>query len=222
VSEPVAAEPSEQPTAVHGSAASRPRGLFRRKHVVPYEEERLLEHALAGLNLDAQITGYIRGRCLSYLRWLDNGAVSNRRLYYWLRIPALILAAAVPALVAADFGATGRAITVALGIVVAATTAVEHFLNSGERWRHYRSTVELTKSELWLFLELAEQYSHWTTHEAAFPTFVARAERLVQAEARQYVATIVAEQRPAGGGGDAATGAHDGAGKQPEAEKPAQ
>jgi hypothetical protein len=36
---------------------------------------------------------------------------------------------------------------VVLGVIVAAATAVEHFLTSGQRWRHYRGSVELMKSE---------------------------------------------------------------------------
>lgn len=38
------------------------------------------------------------------------------------------MAALVPALVALDLGSVGRIITVVLGVIVAAATAVEHFL----------------------------------------------------------------------------------------------
>lgn len=158
-------------------------------------EVRLLLSAVAALDLERQIADYLTSRYLDYLQWLENGANANLRIYYSLRIPALVLAATVPALIALDFGTVGRTITVVLGIVVAAATAVEHFLNSGQRWRHYRGTAELMKSEAWLYLELAGDYASYTRHDAAFPTFVARAEALMRDEVREYVSTIVAEQR---------------------------
>ena len=100
--------------------------------------------------------------------WVGNNLIA----YYALRIPAIVLAALVPALVALDFGTVGRTITVVLGVIVAAATAVEHFLTSGQRWRHYRGSVELMKSEGWLYLELAGPYANLGSLEAAFPTFV--------------------------------------------------
>jgi Protein of unknown function (DUF4231) len=90
----------------------------------------------------------------------------------------------------------GRTITVVLGVVVAATTTIEHFLSSGQRWRHYRGSVELMKSEGWLYLQLAGPYANHPTLEAAFPDFVTRVEALMRDEVREYVSTIIAEQQP--------------------------
>lgn len=96
-----------------------------------------------------------------------------------------------------DLGTVDRTITVVLGVVVAATTTVEHFLSSGQRWRHFRGSVELMKSEGWLYLQLAGPYGSYSTLEAAFPDFVVRVETLMRHEVREYVSTIIAEQRPA-------------------------
>jgi hypothetical protein len=159
-------------------------------------EEELLEEAVDEVGLDEQMRGYFKRRYLEYLRWLEDGATTNRVRYYALRIPAIVLAALVPALVALDLGTVGRTITVALGVVVAATTAVEQFLSSGERWRHYRGGVELMKSEGWLFLQLAGSYASYPTREAAFRDFVARVEMLMRDEVREYVSTVVAERQP--------------------------
>jgi hypothetical protein len=76
--------------------------------------------------------------------------------------------------VAFDLGTAGRTITVTPGVVVVATTTVEHFLSSGQRWRHYRGSVELMKSEGWLYLQLAGSYAGPPMLEAAFPDVVAR------------------------------------------------
>jgi Protein of unknown function (DUF4231) len=105
----------------------------------------------------------------------------------------IVLAALVPALVALNLGTVGRTITVVLGVIVAAATAVEHFLTSGQRWRHYRGSVELMKSEGWLYLESAGPYANLSL-EAAFPTFVGRVETLMRDEVNEYV-TIISTTR---------------------------
>jgi hypothetical protein len=161
-----------------------------------HREENLLEEAIDEVSLDEQMRGYFKRRYLEYLRWLEDGSATNLVLYYALRIPAIVLAALVPALVALDLGTVGRTITVVLGVVVAATTTIEHFLSSGQRWRHYRGSVELMKSEGWLYLQLAGPYANHPTLETAFPDFVTRVEALMRDEVREYVSTIIAEQQP--------------------------
>lgn len=166
-----------------------------------HRDERLLEEALAAGGAGAEVASYFRRRYLEYLRWLEDGSASNLVTYYALRIPAIVLAALVPALVALDLGATGRAITVVLGVVVAAATGVESFLTSGRRWRHYRGSVELLKSEGWLYLQSAGPYAGAVSLEAALPVFVARVEALMRSEVQEYVTTIVADRQteaPAG------------------------
>jgi Protein of unknown function (DUF4231) len=159
-----------------------------------HRDEDMLAEAVTQATRDQRIRSYFTKRFLEYLRWLDDGSANNLILYYSLRIPAIVLSALVPALVALDLGSVGRIITVVLGVIVAAATAVEHFLTSGQRWRHYRGSVELMKSEGWLYLELAGPYSNLGSLEAAFPTFVGRVETLMRDEVNEYVTTIVAER----------------------------
>jgi len=170
----------------------------RRRHVKSdHRDELLLEAALDEARPPEHVRSYFTRRYLEYLRWLEGGSANNLTLYYALRIPAIVAAALVPALVALDFGATGRTLTALLGVFVAAATAVEHFLSSGQRWRHYRGSVELMKSEGWLFLQLAGRpYSTFDSLEAAFPAFVERVETLMRSEVREYVTSTIAEQQP--------------------------
>ena len=62
------------------------------------------------------------------------------RRYYGLRIPAIVLAAVVLALVA-NLGPGWRVVTVVFGVTVAAASAVEHFISAGDKWRHYRQAA---------------------------------------------------------------------------------
>lgn len=159
-----------------------------------HQDEEKLKQAVEQATSDKRIRSYFEGRFLEYLRWLENGSANSLILYYSLRIPAIVLAALVPALVALNLGTVGRTITVVLGVIVAAATAVEHFLTSGQRWRHYRGSVELMKSEGWLYLELAGPYSNLASLEAAFPIFVGRVETLMRDEVNEYV-TIISTTR---------------------------
>jgi hypothetical protein len=162
-----------------------------------HHDEQLLEEAIDEAEVDERIRGYFKRRYLEYLRWLEDGSASNLVLYYALRIPAIVLAALVPALIAFDLGTVGRVITALLGVVVAAFTAIEHFLSSGQRWRHYRGSVELMKSEGWSYLQLAGAYASHQTLDSAFPSFVTRIETLMRDEVREYVSTTIAEQATA-------------------------
>src|SRR3954467_4957551 len=125
-------------------------------------EVRQLAAALHALELDAEDKANLSRRYLDYIDWIEAAAARSRRGYYALRLTALIAAAIVPALVAADAGATARITAAALGVLVAATTATETFLRLGERWRHYRTIAELLKSEGWLFAQHAGPYTDIT------------------------------------------------------------
>lgn len=165
-----------------------------------YADEEWLDRQVDHLGLDDQGQEYLRGRCIAYLRFLEKEARTNLRRYYGLRIPAIILAAIVPALVAANLGPGWRVVTVIFGITVAAATAVEHFVSAGEKWRHYRQAAEIMKSEAWLFIELADRYSPYKTHREALPPFTSAIETMVRGDVHDYVTRIVAAENQDGGG----------------------
>lgn len=77
-----------------------------------------------------------------------------------------------------------------LGVVIAALSAIEHFLNAGGRWRHYRATVEQLKSEGWAYLALASPYTNAPSHPSALPAFVDQIERIIRADVGDYVAIV--------------------------------
>jgi len=91
-------------------------------------------------------------------------------------------------LVAANLGLAGRLVATGLGVVIAALSAVEHFLNAGGRWRHYRGTVERLKSEGWSYIALASPYTG--DHPSALPSFVDQVERMIRADVGDYVALV--------------------------------
>jgi len=84
--------------------------------------------------------------------------------------------------------------TFGLSLVVALTAAVEEFFHYGERWRHYRRTVEWLKSEGWEYFQLGGPYRRYKTHAEAYPAFAGRVEEIIQRDIDQYVTKVVQEQ----------------------------
>ncbi len=82
----------------------------------------------------------------------------------------------------------------ARALVVALTAAVEEFFHYGERWRHYRRTVEWLKSEGWEYFQLGGPYRRYKTHAEAYPAFAGRVEEIIQRDIDQYVTKVVQEQ----------------------------
>ena len=133
------------------------------------------------------------GRFLPYAEFCEERAKGWRLGYYSLRIPAIILAAVVPALVAANLGSTGRWVATALSVTVATLSAVEHFLDAGGRWRHYRGLVKRFKSEAWAYVALATPYSGYRDHDSALGRFVDHVERVIRSDVGEYVALVDTE-----------------------------
>jgi DNA-binding transcriptional LysR family regulator len=174
-------------------ARLRPRGQL--ESAKREDDERALDAAIDKLALPADAVEYLKGRYLAYTQFCEGQATNWRIGYYWLRIPAITLAAFVPALVAANLGLAGRLVATGLGVVIAALSAVEHFLNAGGRWRHYRGTVERLKSEGWSYIALASPYTDAKDHPSALPSFVDQVERMIRADVGDYVALVDTDVR---------------------------
>jgi Protein of unknown function (DUF4231) len=129
---------------------------------------------------------YLMERALPYACFCEDQARGFRLLYYWLRIPAVILAT----IVAANLGAGARWVATGLGVVVAASTATEHFLNAGGRWRHYRATVEAIKGETWRYLGLVGVYANSDSHATAYRFYVSQVEAKIDSEWSAYIALV--------------------------------
>jgi hypothetical protein len=150
---------------------------------------------------------YLRSRWLENLLWMETAAQRTRRRYYTLRVATVVGAVIVPALVSINaVGDTAGAVTwltFGFSLVVAASAAVESFFRFGDRWRHYRKSVEDMKREGWMLSELAGPYSDdRATHQTAFPTFVDRVEDILRTEADTYIAEIATPPAAGTGGTD--------------------
>ena len=152
------------------------------------------------LDLEPPRKRFLRSRWLDQVVWLEGKAGRARNWYYALRLTTLVGALLLPALAAIDpqddsLHNAVRIATWVVGLVVAISAAIEGFFHFGERWRNYRRTAELLKTEGWLYLQLSGRYgTNGATHAEAYPLFALRVEELIQADVDRYLAKVAVEQ----------------------------
>jgi hypothetical protein len=140
----------------------------------------------------------LRTRWLEQVRWLEGRAIFNRKSYHTLRLAAIVGGVIVPALVSLQLSGNAAAVvhwlTFGLSLVVALSAAIEEFFHNGERWRHYRRTVELLKSEGWQFFQRSGPYQGYASHAEAFQAFAGQVESICQHEVDAYINTVAQER----------------------------
>jgi hypothetical protein len=87
--------------------------------------------------------------------WYDRRAAENQRLYRWLKLVELAVAAALP--VVAGVGSPVW-VTGGLAAVVVVLEGAQHLFQFQELWITYRSTAESLKHERYLYLAEAGPY----------------------------------------------------------------
>ena len=142
---------------------------------------------------------FLRSRWLDQVLWMEKKSKSAQKQYYLLRLTAIIGGVIVPALLSLSFTNTVtlsyvHGITFVLSLVVAISVAVEEFFHYGERWRHYRSNVELLKIEGWQFFQLSGRYKN-LSHVNVYPVFAENVENILQKEVDVYITDVVKETK---------------------------
>jgi len=170
----------------------------------PYQDS--LKQEFAGmvetLDLSDRQKYYLKSRWLEQVMWMEGKATRSRDFYYRLRLTTIIGGVIIPALVSLNFASFGgnnqeqlKKIvffsTFTLSQVVAISAAVEQFFNYGERWRHYRRSVESLKTQGWQFFELSGTYENFTTHDNAFHEFAGNVESVLQKDVEVYSTQVV-------------------------------
>lgn len=141
---------------------------------------------------------FMRSRWLDQVLWMDGKADSTQTFYYILRMTTIVGGVIVPALLSLhlshSFAMIVGWVTYGLSLLVAVSAAMEGFFRYGERWRHYRRTVELLKSEGWEFFQLSGAYRRYTNHIGAFRAFATRVENINRLEAEVYITDVAQEK----------------------------
>jgi hypothetical protein len=165
----------------------------------PEQMQAEMGNLIEALELPELNKQFLRARWLAQVIWMDEKAWSSLLRHNVLRLTTIIGGVIVPALVSWNVGVgVGadliKSLTVIVSLVVALSAAVEEFFHYGERWRHYRRTVEALKSEGWQFLQLSGPYANMT-HVLAYPAFAARVEELSREEVETYMTQVAKEKK---------------------------
>jgi len=151
------------------------------------------------LAMDEQHKQFLQSRWLDQTLWMEREARKANRWYYVLRLTAIVGGVIVPALVSLNVGeqaAVGvRWSVFVISLLVAISVGVEEFFQFGDRWRHYRQTVEALKNEGWRFFQLTGIYRRYQNHNQAYPRFAGLVEDLSRQEVQTYITQVVEEQK---------------------------
>ncbi|MEH2236948.1 DUF4231 domain-containing protein [Nostoc sp.] len=158
-----------------------------------------------GMKLGDVQRHFLRSRWLDQVLWMEGKANLSRDRHYLLRITTIVGGVILPALVSLNINTT-RSVndrvknviicsTFSLSQIVAISAAIEEFFHYGERWRHYRRTVESLKSQGWQFSQFTGPYRNYTSHEQAFNLFAGHVEDIIQRDVEIYATQVVQEKK---------------------------
>ena len=158
-----------------------------------------LEGLIGSLDLPELQRHFMRSRWMDQVLWMEGKADGARDWYYRLRLTTIVGGVIIPALVSLNLSnlvaSTAGWIAFALSLLVAISAAVEEFFHYGERWRHYRRSVELLKNEGWQFFQLSGPYRRFKSHTDAYRAFAARVEEINRLDVEAYVTDVVREKQ---------------------------
>jgi hypothetical protein len=162
-----------------------------------------LNSLIDALDLDDLKRHFLKSRWLDQVLWMEGKANTNQRRYYILRLTSIIGGIIVPALVSLNLVSENsrsfvQAITIILSLIVAISVSLEEFFRFGDRWRHYRQTVESLKMEGWNFFQLAGNYQNYANHLDAYRDFAARVDELQKHEMNIFITDIAREKAKVG------------------------
>lgn len=145
---------------------------------------------------------WLKERWLDQVIWMEGRANRHRNRYYRLRVFAIVGGILIPLLITlSQVGGLDWLAWVAatLGALVAIAASIEEFYHDGERWRNYRNSVELLKSEGWHFINLSGPYRYFDDGRSrAFKKFAARVEDIIQQDVQTYLGDIVGDTEDGG------------------------
>ena len=114
---------------------------------------------------DTEIERYMTDRVDDQLSYFDSSAIRNQKSYRRLKVTAIVcnvlttMTIALAFTVPEDYKVAMGILALILSTVVLATYQVEEFQSYGAKWEKFRLVAEQLKSEKYMFLNMAGQYS---------------------------------------------------------------
>lgn len=157
------------------------------------------------LNIEDYQKSAIKERWQDQLMWLEGRSARAQKWYNGLRVTTVVGGVLIPALVGLsvddDLQECMKWVVFSLGLVVAISASIESFFNFGERWRHYRRTAELLKSEGWRYFQLIEPYDAYGDHAKAYVPFTSQVEAIIQQDVDTFISVVSKPKKDTDGTG---------------------
>ena len=122
------------------------------------------------------------GRLEDQIGWYSRKSVENQRLYKWLKLLEIAVAASLPVVAAVHSPVW---VTGGLAAVIVVLEGAQHLYQYQEHWITYRSTAEALKHERYLYLALAGPYAGDSRHSQ----LAERLEGLISQEHAKWTAS---------------------------------
>lgn len=188
------------------SASDREPPILPPERGLPYHEQLKQDftHLIDRLTLTEMQQEFMKYRWLDQILWMENRAVSARNWHRRLRFVTIVGGVILPALLTLNvkedlknnqylfWGTFGLSQTVAI------CAALEQFYNNGDRWRHYRRSVESLKTQGWQFFQLTGAYAAYAKsggHQEAFSLFSTQVEEIIQHDVEVYSTRVIQEKK---------------------------
>ncbi len=163
-----------------------------------HQLQEVFDKLVEGSELNDLRKQFLRSRWMDQTLWMEGRAAQARTWYYSLRLTTILGGVIIPALVSLSLEGQPavwlRWVVFAISLAVAVSSALEGFFRYGERWRHYRQTVETLKSEGWEFFELSGHYARYQSQAEAYPRFAGWVEEVIRHDVQLYVSQVVREK----------------------------
>lgn len=161
--------------------------------------EKDMDSLIDALDLSDLQKHFLHSRWLNQVIWIEGKTDDAQKRYYLLRLTSIVGGVIVPPLVSLRITSVETAglvywTTFIISLLVAISLAIEEFFNYGERWRHYRRTVENLKIEGWKFFQLSSGYKDFQSHTEAYPSFAAQVEDILRDETDTYISEVMKEK----------------------------
>ena len=158
-----------------------------------------LDPLIDALDLTPLQKQFLQSRWLDQVLWMEGRAGRDQKRYYLFRLMAIVGGVIVPVLttlnISGGAGSGFRWSAFGVSLLVAISIAVEEFFHYGERWRHYRRTVEWLKGEGWQFFQRSGPYQGFDNHSDAYLEFATRVEEIIQTDVEKFITKVVAENK---------------------------
>src|SRR5215469_15182938 len=116
------------------------------------------------------------------LSWYDRKSIDNQRLYKWLKLLEIAVAASLPVVAAVHSPVW---VTGGLAALIVVLEGIQHLYQYQQNWITYRSTAEALKHERYLYLAKAGPYAEGDQHRQ----LAERLEGLISQEHAKWTAS---------------------------------